>query len=1178
MANKGEFRLIDKTPFQKVESISRTNGVMFSPSSSRSRLRIVDSGKRYEIRLNSKGMVEYRIDGENWKLITPCIERSIFNIKFPQFISYNKKREGEFLEDIRFDMIAVGRGRIIAKQVGTDQIFHLVMDELFRTYNFKQDLLINHDLFKDSDDKPVPASYFKLDPEFFQTVTPSNKYPSELDLYYNDHPASSRFKIYKELLDAKIIDAMYVIQRPRVWYLVDTRSPLMITGPEDLKIDEDDFKDIFTLKRIREIYFAFLKQFRNEKFDELVVEEIFVAIENSWNEYLDDSLISDLRRGIRDILTSLIPNWIVRALRRIDNFFRNLAIDVAQWFWDNFLKDLAKELSNPLLEAIAKSQAKTTKKEIEEEGFGAILIPANLFVIALMSKFREGDPGERAFDTINNKFSINPKKFFNVLRSSSNSDNEELLDGINKLIRRSRKRYYRLNYNIYDSEVLSKLSKVPNMPPLDIPIFHHTTYEKRDESWKEKRYGIAFSKVLDLGVGYSHWSEHLQLDFGGEINSLLSTRPMTQQEQYSLLQYRLLNGPVIDGDGFNDGTCNFYMLVRLKDERLPIQQFPLSKNRKSKLDQKYAILFVDEQSYFSQRWRLVHPTDDVLGDIFSIERFLKDNPEWFKFDINNFWEPFQEDLINDNSRMVVKRQIIILTGYNTDQKRHEIYSICFSFGVCDFTWRWRIFPQDTVQSIIENTFLENPDQPLPQPSNDLISDYKINGIVYVNAIDLREDTNIVVKGFKFIDNNGRKAIEGRWFQKYLPANLYHIPHRIQLSAGQKPQKGYNHEWEFVSEVSYRCADKYYSLGIFNEEINSRCQYYEIEILPTKHYPEEILASQNFIDNVSSKIWVNNMRCGKDKLYFNTVNFNWSIQKEEDGYVPLTSIFRNQGMKPTISMYEEKTRFKILYRKPFGLIAIFYDKRDDELQSASHLPQETFLCEEKIHIPVNDLADCGNKKLNKPVNEPEIPVEFEIERPLDLEKDNLTELYYKKSIEFEYEKPGMIPVDPDLKLEEPTFNPDEEIKKEDQIRVLFKKNVRVISPPIVTKVRLKKSVIGGNPCLVISFWTPQNETEVNQNIWKVNIAALENSVPIQILEIETFSNFIREKDPDNPLPFQFTGRLDSNYRYDYEWFYAPSDLLKIDKYCTTKGRIDYFTSVWFEDIVGHKTTSQTIEFN
>ncbi len=31
-------------------------------------------------------------------------------------------------------MIAVGRGRILAKEAGTDRLFHLVMHELFRTH------------------------------------------------------------------------------------------------------------------------------------------------------------------------------------------------------------------------------------------------------------------------------------------------------------------------------------------------------------------------------------------------------------------------------------------------------------------------------------------------------------------------------------------------------------------------------------------------------------------------------------------------------------------------------------------------------------------------------------------------------------------------------------------------------------------------------------------------------------------------------------------------------------------------------------------------------------------------------------------------------------------------------------------------------------------------------------
>ncbi|MGC4098952.1 MAG: hypothetical protein QM706_17725 [Nitrospira sp.] len=111
---------------------------------------------------------------------------------------------------------------------------------------------------------------------------------------------------------------------------------------------------------------------------------------------------------------------------------------------------------------------------------------------------------------------------------------------------------------------------IPNAPPSDIPSYIHLVYEKvqreRNPRHTPKTYerrSIAFTKVLDLGVGFSHWSEHWQPSYGGEMNNLLATRPLFQQEGYNLIQYRFLNGPVIDGDGYNDGTTNFYLFVEL---------------------------------------------------------------------------------------------------------------------------------------------------------------------------------------------------------------------------------------------------------------------------------------------------------------------------------------------------------------------------------------------------------------------------------------------------------------------------------------------------------------------------------------------------------------------------------------------------------------------------------------
>ena len=58
-------------------------------------------------------------------------------------------------------------------------------------------------------------------------------------------------------------------------------------------------------------------------------------------------------------------------------------------------------------------------------------------------------------------------------------------------------------------------------------------------------------------------------------------------------------------------------------------------------------------------------------------------------------------------------------------------------------------------------------------------------------------------------------------------------------------------------------------------------------------------------------------------------------------------------RSSISMYEPTARFRILERKPLGLIAVFYDKRDDELQPASNLPQPTTLSHDTVESEIPD---------------------------------------------------------------------------------------------------------------------------------------------------------------------------------------------------------------------------------
>ena len=633
-----------------------------------------------------------------------------------------------------------------------------------------------------------------------------------------------------------------------------------------------------------------------------------------------------------------------------------------------------------------------------------------------------------------------------------------------------------------------------------------------DFLWHETRprFAIQFSKVLDLGVGYSHWSEQWLKHFGGEIHSLLATRPLFQQERYNLTQYRFLNGPVVDGDAFNDGTTNFYMLVKLGPPGYDGAGLP----------QRYAILWIDEQTYFTQRWRLLHPTDDVLGDLFSLSHALRNNPEWFDFSLETFWSPFTDNLIDDNSRMAVRRQIIALTGYNPATRRHEINTICFNYGVCDHTWRWRLYP-DGEQVVIDSAIAQDFDPQLPAVTlNGPASAY-----VVVNTLDLRDDTTLHVRG-TMRPSGDAPLRAGRWVQRYLPADCRHVPASYLLTGG-KPTVGFDHSWDFLSEAAYRRADLFYQFGVYEPRVDSRCQYDEVELLPGAN------GELPYIDDVVDSVWRNDKEvAAEDRMRINTTNFVWSLSKDVDGAIvksllPMPEdelspelLVRDRRKLHTMSMYEKTTRFRLLERKPLGLIAVFYDKRDDELQCATGLPHAAIFREDLV--------------------EADIPAAWQNE---DAGKVCEPSLHSPRSI-----------------------------------RILVKANRRILRPPVVRKARVVCDKAPHQGALHISFWTPQSEQEVCENIWRVSLAALDETGVVAIFSLTRFPNFSRSAVPDAPLPFDFSGDLNDAWRYDCVWKFATEMSERINRFCTPEGHVEYATSLWFEDVVGNCSTAQETVFD
>ena len=625
----------------------------------------------------------------------------------------------------------------------------------------------------------------------------------------------------------------------------------------------------------------------------------------------------------------------------------------------------------------------------------------------------------------------------------------------------------------------------------------------------EKRFAIQYSQVLDIGIGSSHWSENWQTHFGGEIHALLAPRPLFQGERYSLTQYRFLNGPVIDGDAFNDGTTNFYMLVKLG---------PPDTTGPGYL-QHYAILWFDEQTYFTQRWRLLHPTDDILGDLFSLPHYLRDNPEWYDFHLAKYWDPFRDNLINDDSRMVLRRNVIVVTGKDPTLPRHEIYTIVFNYGLCDHSWRWRLFPQGQ-HVVVDRTRAQEQNPPFPAE----VTAGSASAYVAVNTIDIRDDTTLHVRGSQRSPVTQSLRV-GRWVQRYLPADCRHVPDRHDLT-GQKPTRGFDHKWDFVSELAYQRADKFYQFGVYEDLLDSRGQYYRVELLPSP-------GGTPGVQDVAGRVWKNDdTAAGEDRLQMNTINFNWALEKNADGAIVKTmqsndpddpELFVHEFRKrKSISMYERTTRFRLLERKPLGLIAVFYDKRDDELQAASNLPQPTTLSHD------------------------------------DVETTEILDVW--KTADGETIPPA---------LPAPAFP---------NIRVRFKSNHRVYQPPNVRKAQIIIDPAPGLRLLHVSFWTPQTEQEVCENIWKVSLAAIDpNKVVFPIFSVNRFGNFVRRAVPDAPVPPNFTGDLGDAWRYDFDFPFTKDVETNVRRFCTSEGHIEFGTSLWFEDIVGHRALTEELIF-
>jgi len=318
---------------------------------------------------------------------------------------------------------------------------------------------------------------------------------------------------------------------------------------------------------------------------------------------------------------------------------------------------------------------------------------------------------------------------------------------------------------------------------------------------------VDYKLVLDIGVGHVHHHEQYEGITGGECQPLralsLSTDPFETQADI----YRFLNGPVDDGDGFIDGTANYYLLVQLKtDEQIrTVEQSTLIPDGAAQTalirNAAYALLYSEEQGFFTQRWRIAHP-DDWQGMWASVVAAIHNEPARYLYKREKFWCPFRTGYVGPRSRLAVAAQVVLVNGEKPVTGEPLLLSTNFSFVSMDVTWRWRMFPA-TVR-YFDGATLWSPrvtkltgDEQIP-PGPD--------ACVYPQTLRLRDDMTICLQG-RGPGKVGNEA--GRWYQRYLPSTNVLTPPLGAIEHKESPVCGLlrTELVEFKAQISALTREK-----------------------------------------------------------------------------------------------------------------------------------------------------------------------------------------------------------------------------------------------------------------------------------------------------------------------------------------------------------------------------------
>ncbi len=431
---------------------------------------------------------------------------------------------------------------------------------------------------------------------------------------------------------------------------------------------------------------------------------------------------------------------------------------------------------------------------------------------------------------------------------------------------------------------------------------------------------FAFDRVLSIGVGNYHFYESWSEDHGGEIQWLRKLG--WHNLPLDSAMYATLNGPITDGDGAIDGTCNFYVLARLKRQNgTP----------------RYGILWCDEQTFFTKRWRLLDPRDiepwrmDPPHDInLSVHAMLRNDRQGglfggqYAFDEQAFLDsdPFEQGWVDDSSRMAVSRQVVAVSGSRGG--RPQLFSINYSYGSVDRRWRTRALPGEAKGAAPANA-----------------ADLKL----LLESLQIREDMTVSIAGRSGVAPG---AVAGRWFQRYLPCHRRH------------PVERFDHAWRFLPQAAWDRVAQFSHLGVL-ADVAGRTQYYGVDLLAADGSPLDaelhVALDGALVEDRNDSLFIRARkfkwglfaRPGEVERYLES-DLPQAIREDREIESLLDTFFFDWSKPPQVgeyrrsrtSMFHEHARFRLLHRGSLGWILVWDDKRDDDLIAISELPRRAAL--------------------------------------------------------------------------------------------------------------------------------------------------------------------------------------------------------------------------------------------